>query len=51
LLQRRWQACETLEQQLFCLIVLADDRHIKDTVIVGRSVKQSFPRPVESQKR
>jgi len=43
LLQRRWQACESLEQQLFCLIVLADDRHIKETVILGRAAK-SRPR-------
>ena len=48
LLQRRWQASETLEQQLFCLIVLADDRHIKETVILGKATKS---RPARKSNR
>jgi guanine deaminase len=41
LMQRRWEASESLDQQLFCLIVLGDDRHIKETVIMGRAAKRS----------
>lgn len=45
LLQHRWNSCSTLEQKLFCLIVLGDDRHINETVIAGRAAKKSLSNP------
>ncbi|NBS82576.1 MAG: guanine deaminase [Betaproteobacteria bacterium] len=45
LLQHRWNTCTTLEQKLFCLIVLGDDRHINETIIAGRAAKKSLPNP------
>jgi guanine deaminase len=45
LLQHRWNSCGTLEQKLFCLIVLGDDRHINETVIAGRAAKKSLSNP------
>lgn len=47
LLARRWQQAETLSAQLFTLIVLGDDRHVRQTVVAGlvRSGRQAQPRP------
>jgi len=47
LLARRWQRAETLSAQLFTLIVLGDDRHVRQTVVAGlvRSGRQAQPRP------
>lgn len=36
LLERRWQLAESLDEQLFALIVLGDDRHVRHTVVAGR---------------
>ena len=35
LLHRRWQSARSLEEQLFALTVLADDRHVRHTVVAG----------------
>ena len=38
---RRMAAAETIEESLFALLTLADDRHIAATYIRGQSAKQT----------
>jgi guanine deaminase len=35
LLERRWRLAESVGDQLFALIVLGDDRHVRQTVVAG----------------
>jgi len=39
LLSRRWRQAETVDARLFALIVLADDRNIRQTVVRGRTAR------------
>ncbi|PIE70145.1 MAG: guanine deaminase [Deltaproteobacteria bacterium] len=40
LLSRRWKRARTLEEKLFALMMLGDDRHVAETRIMGTPVKQ-----------
>lgn len=41
LLERRWASSRNDDERLFSLIVLADDRHIAETVVAGRIAHRS----------